>query len=829
MSNLNEEKDNTKELEELADMLSNISFKDRKNQIRQIINYEDNTTVGNEPLATFFANCTIALKDYVGDDNKFIESLNNSKELLKSLPSSNKYKEMINKLERNNPKSFIVVPILAKGHIFSSVIYKNNMGNYDIVVINKGDKGGHSKFEKYTISSKRLNDISEFYASMKYKANFFEHTLKIRTVDKSYEELKKYSINYEKLTDYGTRDQIVGNCYYKEIQEGIKYTYSNAYQVYEINGYQQVPKWPVSTKEFNKKLINNIKKCLEIKNKQCISKEGVDVYGNEICFIQHIIDIYEKNKDLRKFMTSIDSDLYEEKKKKIYEKFNVSENNFSDFREKILKYVDKRSFEENIGFYIDILKENNVYIPKGIMDYRYSIIPGSIVTRINYDIVRENDIEKIEFFEQNFPEIAKELNEKYIDKVNTILNINDKKIKFLVNSKTKKDISKKELKKYFNRYIGYKEKKQLINQLKKRNLDDEQKEIVRLMEEKIDNQNIKDEGKYNQFHKELTEHIGMLNDEIKKHHIKDKKILQEKKELEDRLALLEINEEIKITPDDLELIKIKEGILKRLNAEEELINDYDKYIEGNPDNIGIRKKKIELIIKFGNDKDIIGDCNAILQHNKDDIKTRRNRALEYAQKGKILTALEDYSLILNSKKYRDDDIYQTINLLKQTKEENEKVNKLKRQLKNILDEKTKSINKLRLKFTASERKKYTEVQKLSVEYFKITKEYDKTIEAYDRLIDTYLKNKKFVSVVNLRYEKAMFLRNIGKYNDALMETLRLSGMGVARDFRKVKTTIFGLRKNIVDSNKIILNKTSKPVLENINTETNKKINIERNM
>lgn len=147
-------------------------------------------------------------------NTQFKESLLNSEKCVKIPPLTN---NNLSNLRQNDPNSFLVLPLLGTGHLWSVVIRKTDEG-YNAHVINKGLTYWHDSVEEFVFKKENKGKLVDV---MKY-AGF---ALINNNVEDVY---RKFISNSD--AQYNTRinasPQKVGNCFTKNIQAGIKFAYA---------------------------------------------------------------------------------------------------------------------------------------------------------------------------------------------------------------------------------------------------------------------------------------------------------------------------------------------------------------------------------------------------------------------------------------------------------------------------------------------------------------------------------------------------------------------------------------------------------------------------
>lgn len=312
-----------------------LSLFELENQAFQLVNYMNNMTIrGNHPLVSLMTNCNMLLKKYNNDTSTvFNDSLDNTVYVFNAQNSYeyNGYEDYIRNLKPNDNKSFIVAPITSEDHLFSIVFYKKQDANetyYEALVVNKGDRPGHT-YEKYRFSEENIGTIADMLGFSKNLdfSRFAVGDISKLTTRQLYDKFKEYAINneFEILDSIVAQDQIVGNCFYKEIEAGLKYAYSNAYDVFEtkiVDGKElKTPKWPVETEKFNKELLENLKDILT----KHLQEDKLTKINYVIDDIDRLITIYEINKKIRRILKN-DESLTKEKLDDIFGDIDYFEN-----------------------------------------------------------------------------------------------------------------------------------------------------------------------------------------------------------------------------------------------------------------------------------------------------------------------------------------------------------------------------------------------------------------------------------------------------------------------------------------------------------------------
>lgn len=182
-------------------------------QAEMILNEQDNFNNHRENVLDVFENFNDVLRNY-GTSRSFNNSLTNSRECYKD---PNQIPNYLSSIQKNTDDSFLVIPLLAKGHLFSSVIRKveeDGKDKFSMLVVNMGaraaERGEHRQFEEYVFD--RPDNL------LMSLSNILSNSHAIKDV---YNVLENNASQRHDIA-IKARDQIVGNCYLKEVEKGIK-------------------------------------------------------------------------------------------------------------------------------------------------------------------------------------------------------------------------------------------------------------------------------------------------------------------------------------------------------------------------------------------------------------------------------------------------------------------------------------------------------------------------------------------------------------------------------------------------------------------------------
>lgn len=265
---------------------NNNSFRDL-NLVRMMLNLEDNNFDDYDKIRSVYD--IYANLDELKINSSFKNSLIKSKLYLSDdFDLSN---ELTN-LKKNNPNSFLLLPILADGHLWSGLIRKNDEG-FSCISINKGSSYFHDPFEEFVFEEKNVNNLIDSLN--------FAHPSKDEDIEDIYKHFKKNSDKAYNLK-LDAAPQKVGNCFTKNIQAGIKFaaaTCNHSFEKlakYRLNSYT-----PYGTNSTNKK---------KLKWQGLSTEEMQKIFSNAVAknnphiknHIQSSLKTYSQNKHFRQLL-----------------------------------------------------------------------------------------------------------------------------------------------------------------------------------------------------------------------------------------------------------------------------------------------------------------------------------------------------------------------------------------------------------------------------------------------------------------------------------------------------------------------------------------------
>ena len=236
------------------------------------------------------------------NDVTLSNSLNKSVEALKD---QNKTIQCLSELQLNNSKSFLIMPLMSYDHVFSSVWRKIDEG-FSAIIVNKGGRPFSSQFIEYHMDEYHANKL----------INHLVSSFGQKSIPSIYQDFSKNSAFTYKL-NIMSKDQKVGNCFIKEPENAIKFSFATKnftkqdFENLRQGKSQFYSKWDALTVDMHKAFITQI--ALENPNLQTILSNEYSLYSKNKKFREEIesgksvedslmsafnkIDISELNKD----------------------------------------------------------------------------------------------------------------------------------------------------------------------------------------------------------------------------------------------------------------------------------------------------------------------------------------------------------------------------------------------------------------------------------------------------------------------------------------------------------------------------------------------------
>jgi hypothetical protein len=267
-----------------------------------ILNLEDNNYDDYQKVSDVYE--TYANFKELKYDNTFRHSLLISKGYLDKkfdLESS------LMSLSLDNPNSFLLLPVIGRGHLWSTLIRRTPEG-FSALLINKGSSYFHDSIEEFVFKEK---NISSLIRTMQYVSPSKEHD--IEDVYKNFRKNSDVAFNLKIHCGF----QKVGNCFTKNIQAGIKIAQGmrkmpfkefkklrmESYTPYGTSPYgKKVFKWEgLSTQEMQKKFAEQI----ALKNPHIRSsiRKSYEIYASNKKFRQYL---KENSPPLKSFYLAFD-------------------------------------------------------------------------------------------------------------------------------------------------------------------------------------------------------------------------------------------------------------------------------------------------------------------------------------------------------------------------------------------------------------------------------------------------------------------------------------------------------------------------------------------
>lgn len=189
-------------------------------------------------------------------------------------------KSSIEQLIPNNLDSFLIIPILSRGHLFSAVI-RNRDNDFVVTVVNKGSREPNCpQFVEYTMKKEKLFEVLKTLA---------EHPhIPIPAV---YKELGRNSLKAYGLKIFN-RSQKIGNCFIKEPENAIKFALATRkFSAGQFESLRKVPqkiKWDIPTIEIHKQFVDE--HCKENKSLSNMLKAEFKAYATNKTFRKALKD-----------------------------------------------------------------------------------------------------------------------------------------------------------------------------------------------------------------------------------------------------------------------------------------------------------------------------------------------------------------------------------------------------------------------------------------------------------------------------------------------------------------------------------------------------------
>jgi tetratricopeptide (TPR) repeat protein len=255
------------------------------NLVNMILNIESNNSNNyTKPLDVY--DVYMKMKELDLHPN-FIHSLKNSKDCVMIPPLTNRH---LSDLKTNDPHSFLALPVLGKGHLWSTLIRKTDEG-FSAMIVNKGLRFWHDPVEEFVFEKKNQNKLIH---ALKYCGAF-----KMNSVEDVYRTFIKHSDARYNISIH-TSPQKVGNCFTKNIQAAIKLAYATQnLKVDELKKLRiQNPYTPFGTSEKNRVTFKWEAMPTEQMQKVFVQKI-VDKNPSIAPLVRQSISVYTANKHFR--------------------------------------------------------------------------------------------------------------------------------------------------------------------------------------------------------------------------------------------------------------------------------------------------------------------------------------------------------------------------------------------------------------------------------------------------------------------------------------------------------------------------------------------------
>lgn len=179
-------------------------------QAEMLTNESQNFNQYNENISDLYRLYNKIIMD-MGSSSLFQYSLNSSRAVFENKIS---IEDSVEKLLKGKDDSFLVLPITTNNHLFSCLIRnttEQDLNLYSAILINAGSRENQNKYEEYLFTNKE--DLNH---ALRQTLNNTQNTVK--DVYNIFNNLS--DVHLESSLD--SRDQVVGNCFIKELEKGIK-------------------------------------------------------------------------------------------------------------------------------------------------------------------------------------------------------------------------------------------------------------------------------------------------------------------------------------------------------------------------------------------------------------------------------------------------------------------------------------------------------------------------------------------------------------------------------------------------------------------------------
>jgi hypothetical protein len=254
---------------------NNLNYSQRRslNLLNQVLNQNINFLQEKNNLLDLFKIYSLVLKNHAS--LTFISSLHKSTAIIKDF---NNFNSEVFSLQNNNASSFLILPLMAYGHMFSCVFRKIN-GSYSATIVNKGDRFVDEQYIEYIFNDTQIKNL-QFQLSLDNGKSWITDIYKIFEQESS----RKFSY------DVYNREQKIGNCYIKEPENAIKFAFATK---------------SFKPKDFNLARKGNIFKVKWHKPTLSVHEDFVKALNASIKnlapYSGEIFEIYKLNKLLKKF------------------------------------------------------------------------------------------------------------------------------------------------------------------------------------------------------------------------------------------------------------------------------------------------------------------------------------------------------------------------------------------------------------------------------------------------------------------------------------------------------------------------------------------------